>query len=192
MTKHYIFTDCETTGLLKSESSALELQPFITEICLIKTTDELEIVGRYVKMFKVPIDVEIPFPGQAKKSPFTITGISNEMLADKNPFVAHWKEIAEFFLGATRFVAHNATFDRDCIRYELTRLGKQFQFPWPPEILCTIEKSMHLKNKRLNLSALHEHLLGTTFEGAHRAEEDVEALIRCYKKMRELNNSDKS
>lgn len=181
MTKYYVFADCETTGLTKAESSALALQPFITEICLIKTTEDLEIVDRYVQMFKVPNPLEAKV--------IQITGITDEMLVDKNPFVKHWREVADFFLGATRFIAHNATYDRDCIRYELMRLGKQFQFPWPPEVICTVEKSMHFKGHRLNLGALHEHLFGVKFEGAHRAEEDVEALIRCYKKMRELANN---
>lgn len=187
--KYYIFADCETTGLTKSESAPLSQQPHITELCLIKTDEDLNIVDTYIQMFKVPVDVEAFFPG-TKKSTYTITGISNEMLADKNPFAKHWKEIAEFVLGTTRFIAHNATFDKDCLRYELIRLGKQFSFPWPIETICTVEKSMHYKNFRLNLSALHEHLIGEKFEGAHRSEEDVNALIRCYRKMRELANAE--
>ena len=180
--KHYIFGDCETTGLLKASSSPLSQQPHITEICMIKTTEDLEIIDTYVQMFKVPVPLD---PKVTK-----ITGITDEMLQDKLPFVKHWREIAEFVVGTTRFVAHNATFDRDCILYELSRIGKQHQFPWPPELVCTVEKSLHYKGHRLNLSKLHEHLLGEAFEGAHRAEEDVNALIRCYREMRKLAQSE--
>lgn len=188
--KTYIFLDTETTGLTKPEGSNLALQPYITELCMIKTDEELNVIDRYIKMFKVPVDVEKVAPGD-KKSTFEITGISNAMLADKDPFAKSWREVADFALGTTRFIAHNATYDRDCLRYELTRLGKQFQFPWPPEIICTVERTIHYKGYRLNLSALHEYFFGVKFDGAHRAEQDVEALIKCYKAIREKANKEK-
>lgn len=178
--KYYIFKDVETTGLLKAESSPLGLQPYVTELCMIKTDEDLNIVDEYNQLFKVPNKLE--------DKVIQITGITDEMLADKMPFARHWREVADFCLGVTRFVAHNASFDRDCIRYELMRLGKQYNFPWPPELVCTIEKSMHFKGHRLSLGKLHEHLFGEKFEGAHRAKQDVEAMIRCYRKMRELAN----
>lgn len=177
-----VFFDCETTGLTKPAAAGLNAQPYITEICAIKTDAEYNIIDTYVKMFRVPVDVEKVQPGD-KKSTFEITGISNAMLADKNPFSAHWKEIADFFFGCHTMVAHNVTYDRDCLKYELMRLNKVLNFPWPMTHVCTVERTMKYKGYRLNLSALHEHLFGVKFEGAHRAEEDVQALIRCYKEI---------
>lgn len=176
--------DNETTGLVKPAAAGLSAQPYITEICAIKLSDDLETEeGIYKMMFKVPVDVEAPFPGQTTKSPFTITGISNAMLADKNPFAAHWREIADFFFGVHTMVAHNVAYDRDCLKFELMRINKVLNFPWPINHVCTVEKTMSYKGHRLTLSKLHEHLFGESFDGAHRAEEDVRALVRCYKEI---------
>lgn len=178
-----IFFDCETTGLTRPAAAGLSAQPYITELCAIKMSDDLETEeGVYLQMFKVPVDVEKVQPGD-KKSTFEITGISNAMLADKNPFSAHWKEIANFYFGVQTMVAHNVTYDRDCLKFELMRLNKTLNFPWPITHVCTVERTMKYKGHRLNLSALHEHLFGAKFEGAHRAEDDVRALIRCYKEI---------
>ncbi len=178
-----IFWDTETTGLTKPAAAGLSAQPYITELCAIKMSDDLETEeGIYINMFKVPIDVEKVQPGD-KKSMFEITGISNAMLADKNPFSAHWREIADFFFGVHTMVAHNVTYDRDCLKFELMRLNKTLNFPWPINHVCTIEKTMKYKGHRLSLSALHEHLFGAKFEGAHRAEADVRAMLRCYKEV---------
>lgn len=178
-----IFFDTETTGLTKPAAAGLSAQPYITEICAIKLSDDLEVEeGIYRQMFKVPVDVEKVQLGD-KKSTFEITGISNAMLADKNPFAAHWREIAEFFFRTHTMVAHNVAYDRDCLKFELMRLNKTLNFPWPMTHICTVEKTVQYKGYRLNLSALHEHLFGTKFEGAHRAEDDVRAMIRCYKEI---------
>lgn len=175
-----ILFDTETTGLCKAEGTRLDQQPYITELFMAKIDDDsLEIIGEYEQRFKVPVSLD------AKVT--EITGLKDEDLADKNPFAKHWREIAEFVMGTKRLVAHNISFDKSLLRYELQRLGKELNFPWPPEQLCTIERSMHFKNKRLNLSALHEHLFGVKFEGAHRAREDVMALLRCYKEMKRLS-----
>lgn len=168
----YIFADVETTGFVRTESSPLNTQPYVTELCMIRTDKELNIKGVYNELFKIPIPLEEKIT--------KITGITDEMLVDKKPFVAHWREIAEFARGAKYFVAHNVSFDRDCIMYEFKRINKILNFPWPPEHICTIEKSMHIKGHKLNLGLLHEILFGDKFEGAHRAQADVEALIRCF------------
>ncbi len=179
----YIFFDCETTGLTKAESAPINMQPYITELCAIKTDEQFNVVDKYVEMFKVPIDVEVVQPG-SKKSTFEITGISNAMLADKKPFVAHWREIADFFHGGKVMVAHNISYDLDCLFYELKRINKVRNFPWSPQHECTIEKSMHIRGHRLNLGLLHEILFGEKFDGAHRAESDVLAMIKCYKELK--------
>lgn len=173
--------DCETTGLLQAETAPMGLQPFIIEICCIRMDDDCNVEKVYNQMFKPPIVFE---EQNAKGKGITqITGISNAMLADKKPFIAHWKEVADMFLGCKVMVAHNVSYDRGCLYYELRRIEKLLHFPWPYEHHCTIEQSMHLDGKRQSLSRLHETLFGEKFEGAHRAEADVQAMIRCYKKL---------
>jgi hypothetical protein len=51
-------------------------------------------------------------------------------------------------------------------------------------VICTIEQSVHYTGYRMNLGDLHQHLLGEKFSGAHRAREDVEALLRVCVEMR--------
>ena len=172
----HIFFDTETTGLTKPSSSPLQAQPYITELVAIKTDDDLNEIAMLNIMFKVPVKLE----EKVKE----ITGITDEMLADKNPFSAHYREVAEFWTGCDKMVAHNISYDRDCLRYELMRMGKLLNFPWPIEHICTIEKTMSMKGYRLNLSALHENLFGAKFDGAHRAESDVRAMIKCYKELK--------
>jgi DNA polymerase III epsilon subunit-like protein len=177
LSNDYVFFDVETTGFVKAESAPLALQPYITEICMIRTDSELNKLGTYVQMFKVPIPLE--------KKITEITGIKDEDLKDKNPFGMHWREIAEFVAGAKHLVAHNVTFDRDCLMYELKRSGKVLNFPWPTDHICTVEKSHHIKGHRLKLGDLYEHFFGEKFTGAHRAEADVDALIKCFGKLKE-------
>ena len=176
-----IFFDCETTGLLKAETAPIGLQPYITELYAVKTDDNCNQIATYHQMFKPPITFE---EHNAKKTGITdITGITNAMLKDKKAFPEHWREIADFFLGTTTMVAHNISYDRGCLFYELKRINRLQNFPWPPVHECTIEQSMSLQGHRLNLQKLHTHLFGEPFVGAHRAQSDVEAMLKCYKKM---------
>lgn len=73
-------------------------------------------------------------------------------------------------------IAHNLSFDRQMIDLEFERLDRKVKWP---RGLCTIEQTMQIKGHRLSMSALHEHLFGEKFSGAHRADVDVAALARC-------------
>ena len=62
-------------------------------------------------------------PGRAMGEGATkVTGITDEMLADKPPFAEIAGELMDFF-GDGIIVAHNAKFDRGFLNMELTRLG---------------------------------------------------------------------
>ncbi len=179
--KTTILFDVETTGLLHGEAAPIALQPHIIELYAAKVDENCNILDIYHQMLQPPITFE---EVNAKGKGITqITGISNEMLKDKKRFSDHWREIADFWVGTTTMVAHNISFDRGCLLYELKRINRLQNFPWPPVHECTIEQSMSFQGHRLNLQKLHEHLFGEGFDGAHRAEADVTALIKCYKKM---------
>jgi len=80
-------------------------------------------------------------------------------------------------------VAHNMSFDRQMLSNEIDRTGMRHHFPWPPQHICTVEKSMAIQQRRINLQKLHVHFFGDEFPDAHRAKNDVMPLYRCYKAM---------
>lgn len=167
-----ILFDTETTGLLKPDANTLKEQPEITELYAIKTSDFVDYEELHILLKpKARISNEIT----------RITGITNEMVADRNPFVAHFEEIAAFFLGCDEMVAHNLAFDRSMMANEMLRIDKVLNFPWPPKHTCTVEKSMHIEQRRLNLTKLHEYATGkSSIPDAHRAFGDVKAMLACY------------
>ena len=173
-----IVFDTETTGLPIPEAAPLSKQPHIIEFAAIKLRDDdLEEVGRLEFLAKPPV--------QLADKITEITGLTDAKLADEKPFAAHFKKLADFFLGERFMIAHHVIFDRDMLRFELLRLDKLLQFPWPPNPLCTVELSHSIKGRRMKMGELHEHAVGFEFKDAHRAMPDVEALVRVVRWMRE-------
>lgn len=173
-----IFTDKETTGLMKPDATKLNLQPYITEIYAIKLTDELEFIEEFDSLIKPPV----PIPDEIIK----LTGISNEMVASAPSFIGVYDDLVNLYLGERTVVGHNIQFDLGMLWAELARVNKQYHFPWPPEHICTIEKSMPLENRRLSLKNLHFKLFGEYHQDAHRAKSDVLATIRCFQELRNM------
>ena len=171
-----IFFDTETTGLLKPEITPLMQQPFITEFAAIKTDEDFKEIRSLTFFVKPPV----PVPAEVTK----ITGITDAMLADALPFSAHYPELCRFFLGERALCAHNAAFDSGMLLLELRRLGKATKFPWPPEHVCTVERSKGLTNKYMKLQDLHKHYFGTDPEQKHRALDDVQLLLKVATRMR--------
>lgn len=173
-----IILDTETTGLENANKGDVSKQPYIVEYAGIKVNWEtLEEVDRFEFLCKPPIEC----PADA----VAIHGISNEVLADEKPFAAYYEALAEFHLGVTHCVAHNYTYDRNMIFYELKRMKKQMNFPYPIESHCTVEISYALNNYRLNLTKMAKQLLDKEHEEAHRAMPDVEMLTDCVRALRE-------
>jgi DNA polymerase-3 subunit alpha (Gram-positive type) len=174
-----VIWDTETTGLLQPTRLA-EKQPKIIEIFCLKVDDEsLEEVDTLSTLIN---------PQKSISEKITeITGITDKDVEDKPAFVSVYPKLAEFFLGEKTMVAHNLTFDRDMLHYELVRMGKDRAFPWPPEQICTVEQTMQVKGFRLKLADLYEHCFGEKFDDAHRAEADVRALYRIFKHLRGSN-----
>lgn len=167
-----ILFDTETTGLLKPDANELKAQPEITEIYASKTNDLNDWTHLHLLLKpSMPVSAEIT----------RITGITNELLKNKPSFAECYQEIAEFFHGCDEMVAHNLAFDRSMLANELLRIDKVLNFPWPIKHTCTVEKSMHIEQRRLTLTKLHQYATGQSeMLGAHRASGDVEALVKCY------------
>lgn len=170
-----IIFDTETTGLIKPDSNSLDEQPEIIEFFACKYLPNTD----FALMEKIHLLMK---PSKTITSEITrINGLTNDALADAPSFAECFDELAEFFLGTERLVAHNIGFDVSMLANECLRIDKILRFPWPTQHICTVEKSMYLESRRLNLTKLHQYATGQLeISGAHRAGNDVSALVKCY------------
>jgi DNA polymerase III alpha subunit (gram-positive type) len=105
-----------------------------------------------------------------------ITGLRDEDLEGAGAFADKKDGIRNLIESAPLVIAHNLSYDKEMIDIEYERLGETIRWP---RLLCTVEATIYLKGYRMNLTGLHEYLFGTGFPSAHRARNDVEALVRC-------------
>lgn len=171
-----IIFDTETTGLINASIVDLDKQPKIIEFAAIKLCDKtLQEVDR----IEFLVQPNFALPAVITK----ITGLTDAKLKDAKTFEHHYPALADFFLGERILIAHNIAFDMGMLKNDLARIGRATQFPYPPNQVCTVNKTLQIKGYRLKLGALHSHLFGEDFPEAHRAMVDVEALTRCVKKL---------
>lgn len=164
--------DTETTGLIKPDACLLSDQPYIIEIYCLKVDKDLNKIDEFETFIKPPI----PLSKEINK----ITGITDDDLKDAPTFAEIYKDLADFFTGVDTMVAHNLPFDRSMVANDLSRINRVLYFPWPRNHICTVEKTLHIQQRRMSLARLHEHLFGCGFPDAHRAKHDVMALYKCY------------
>jgi DNA polymerase III subunit alpha len=168
----FIF-DTETTGLTSNRTVKITKQPeiieFYGELIDLKSGKVKNEIHQLIRPLS-PISAEIT----------KMNSITNEMV-EKAPRFLEFAPVLRRAIGAAPVcIAHNASFDREMIDLEFERLGEMIKWP---HLLCTVEQTLHLKGFRLGLSALHDHLFGEAFAGAHRANVDVKALSRCCVKL---------
>jgi DNA polymerase III epsilon subunit-like protein len=180
MEKIVVAFDTETTGLIKPDVVELEKQPEIIELYMAKlihrTDGVIEQIGEINTFIK-------PQYGEVSEVITKITGITPLMVKDAPVFAEVFPSVQKFHVGVHAWVAHNCAFDTAMMANELSRIGKVVHFPFPPEKICTVRASMSIEQRRLTLTNLHKELFGVPFEGAHRAKDDVQAMIRCYKEL---------
>lgn len=171
--------DTETTGLVKNESLPVEQQPKIIEFGALKVNEDLEVIDE----INFLVNPGIPLPGIITK----ITGIKDSDLKNESPFIEYYGALAEFFLGEKTMVAHNMPFDRNLLRFELMRVDKLLQFPWPMRHICTAELSSGVGDtgKYMKLENLYKHYYKMDAQQTHRATDDCHLLLKVIKKMRE-------
>ncbi len=168
-----IIFDTETTGLVLTDVTSLSKQPRIIEFAAVKVDSKLKVVDEIDFMCNPGIEISPKIT--------QITGITNDDLKDKEPFAAHYSELCDFFLGERSLLTHNAPFDVALLKFDLMRIDKVLQFPWPHKHICTIKETRHLKGKALKLINLYEMAMGKKLAQTHRAMDDVEALLDCVK-----------
>jgi len=166
--------DTETTGLIKNKLQPLERQPQIIEFFGLSMVDGEE-ESSINQLFNPGIKLEEIIT--------KITGIKDEDLESAPKFKDHAVQIKEFIESHDEIVAHNLSFDRSIVDFEMARCKLKIQWP---KLICTVEATHYMLGHRLNLSKLHELLFGEPFEGAHRAEVDVRALARCFNELRKM------
>lgn len=173
-----LFIDLETTGLPEAQGTKLEFQPYIVELCAIKTNTSFKVIKEINTLIQVPIPM--------KKEVIKVHNITDQMLKNKPVFASVYKKLSEVALGCHTMIAHNLPFESTLLGFELLRIGKLFNFPWPPIHFCTVEQSLHLNGYKLRLNELYEIATGKKREekGTHRAKRDVKDLITCYKWLR--------
>lgn len=172
-----IIFDTETTSLLMPEVAELSTQPHIVEIAALKLDNKYREVGRY-KTLVLPA---VPLNEEEHKK---ITGLTNADLETAPTFLEIYPHLADFFIGQDTIIAHNLEFDKGMLVAELRRIGKEFAFPYPPEQICTVNLTKHLKGHRLKLTELYEIKIGKPLKQLHRAMSDVEALTEIVRKMK--------
>lgn len=171
-----IIFDNETTNLTVPAAAPIEQQPCVMEFAAIKVDDKLCEIAR----MEFLCDPRRAIPLEAVR----ITGITNDAVKGKPPYLSHVPAIVDFFLGERELVAHNLAFDVSVTKYELMRIDRVTSFPWPPKQICTVEATIGLKGYRLRLGELYEILTGKSMKEAHRAMVDVEALLDCVRVLR--------
>ena len=170
-----IIFDTETTGLQLAIPAKIENQPFMTEIYAVRLSPDFKFISEIDTLIKPPIHIE--------KEITKITGIDDNLVKDAPIFFDIYDELYNLFEGVRWVWGHNIEFDLNILNNELFRHNLERKFPWPKNHGCSIEASYHYKNKRLKLSDLYKYLFNESFEGAHRAKQDVQATIRCIYEM---------
>lgn len=169
--------DTETTDLMQNIGMPIDRQPDCIEFFGLELIEgpegeltEGRTLGQLIKPRKPVTD-------------FTknLTGISNEMLADKYSFKFYAPMIKDYIESFDLVVAHNCAFDKDIINTEMQRCNLEVNWP---DCICTVEMTLWIKGFRMKLGGLHIELFGEDFADKHRAEPDVRALARCYIELR--------
>jgi DNA polymerase-3 subunit alpha len=175
-----VIFDTETSGLVENRTLRLERQPYITEFYACDVDLATGVISREHDTLIKPVDAK---GNQVKLEPkiTKITGITDEMLADQQPFSYHAEKIRAFLERTDLVIAHNLSFDKDMVEIEFDRLEQKIVWP---RGLCTVEQTVGMKGFRLSLSLLHQELFGEPFAGSHRAKADVAALTRCCVELR--------
>lgn len=175
-----ILFDTETTGLVEPMATPLSKQPHIIEFAAIRLDDrtlEEDDPEDYVHFLCKP---PIPLPEIITK----ITGLTDKDLAGEKPFAAYYPDLCQFFFGEEKICAHNLPFDRSLLTFELMRMDRLTQFPWPYKHICTVDCSLSIKGRRMKQEELYLMATGKPADQTHRALDDVRQLAEVVRWLR--------
>lgn len=169
-----IILDTETTGFIGHPSLALDQQPEIIELGIVKLDDAtLEVLGTIswlIRPKRLPIHADIT----------KANGITTAMVEKEATFARRLPELTSIFLGERQAVAHNCAFDFGMLELELRRLNYVTKFPWPPiqtdSVTLTSDLEGASSSGRHRLGALYQVAFGRAPTVAHRALDDARTL----------------
>lgn len=172
--------DTETTGLPLHRDADLRRQPRIIEFAGLITDGE-EVLDTLEFICNPGVKIEQIITD--------ITGLTNDDLRDKPPFEHFVPALRAYFAQATGRVAHNLSFDRGMLTFDLRRLNKDLDaISWhadsegsPAVEICTVEETYHQLNKRQRLQDLYAKHFGPYVQ-KHRALDDVILLHKIAQK----------
>ena len=169
-----IFFDTETTGLSAETDRIIQLAAIGADI-----EENLPVEKEQMLLYINP---------QRNLDPFimNLTGITDEMLADKPDEQESWAKIYEFFGDTPVICAHNAMFDVNMMKALYQRNGKVFA----PTIIDTLTMARELMPKEEAGNHKQETLLNYFGLGEglrpHDAMDDTRGLIRLFRHLTEL------
>lgn len=161
-----IVIDFETTGLSPGQDRAIEVAAVLVHN------------GKICDRFQTLMN-----PGR-RVSPFiaSYTGITNQMLKDAPSSSAAIRDLLSF-IGSTPLVAHNASFDKRFLDYEIAQTGKSVEIQMACSLLVARRIYDSAPNFKLQtLVELHQLTVSGKF---HRALADAEMTAGLWIKMRE-------
>ena len=159
----FAIIDIETTGGNSATSRITEVAIFLF--------DGTKIIDEFTSL----INPECHIPPYIT----SLTGISNQMVANAPRFHEVARQIVEITEGAT-FVAHNVPFDYRFIQTEFKRLG----YDYIRDTLCTVKLSRkHIPGyPSYSLGNICANL-GISINGRHRAAGDALATVKLFEKI---------
>lgn len=163
MDKTYLFFDTETTGVSKTKDRIVSLSCF-------KTKDFLEITDRR----NILINPTIPIPKEASD----VHGITDEMVKGRPPFASFAKHIHAYFSDCVLCGYNSDSFDVVILSEEFNRCGYKF----PQDGFETMDGfTLFRKREERTLTAALKFYCGKIMEGAHDAQNDINATFEVMK-----------
>ncbi len=160
--------DTETTGLPLHPQAPLSLQPKVIEFGGIITDGEGILDSVHFKCNPhCRLDPKIT----------EITGLTDADLENEQDFSYHIDTMRSFFGRARGRIAHNLSFDKAMLKFDLERRKETLDaILWTPGLeICSVEQTFHEYGRRMHLRELYELFFGK-HKQTHRALEDVEML----------------
>ncbi len=175
--------DTETTWFIdKKNLNNLDVQPKIVQFAWIVWNLEN---GEFKKEkdVNILINPKIPIPFWASQ----VHHIYDVDVKDKPYIEEKIDEIMSYINESDVVVWHNIEYDEEMIKLELKRLNKEYKYR-PKQVVCTMKTTVDFCALKWNwerfkypkLWELHKKLFWEYFIWAHDALVDVEATLRCF------------
>ena len=167
--KRILVFDTETTGLPLPKRVPLDKQPRIVEIGIVIYEG-----STIIHEVEQSLDPKVFITPEITK----INGATNENRVGLPTFAEFLPTMVDYFSGCYVLVAHNAQFDVNMLAMELDRISHEtnYNFPWPANILCTVQEYYHHFGFRPSMQKLYEYIMGKPLAQTHRALDDAKAL----------------